>query len=277
MSCRQPLVFLKEAEEIRVNYNDIDRLRDFVTEDWTCTADVVIHISKNQLVDWDNINSYKDTLNIIIAVENTSQIPEVKEKGYKVYWEYPVSNYWELRSILHLGVDQVLLDGPLCFNLYKVKAICGENVELRMVVNKCFNNNLPQENGICGPYVRPEDIDLYSTFVDHFEFDSDNSIKKEYTLYKIYTKDKNWPGNLNLLLTNLNVDVDNRGFEVLPLEDEADEQQENKTFATRRMQCGQVCQGTSSCRLCEKYFNLINVIQKKAEQQKLKELKESQQ
>ena len=24
MSCRQPLVFLKEAEEIRVNYNDIE-------------------------------------------------------------------------------------------------------------------------------------------------------------------------------------------------------------------------------------------------------------
>ena len=56
-----------------------------------------------------------------------------------------------------------------------------------------------------------------------------------YFIINIYTKDKNWPGNLNLLLTNLNVDVDNRGFEVLPLEDEVDEEQENKTFATRRM------------------------------------------
>jgi hypothetical protein len=78
----------------------------------------------------------------------------------------------------------------LFFSLPEVKNICGENVELRAIVNKCFNKYLPQENGVCGTYIRPEDIEVYSNFIEHFEFDSDNSIKKEYTLYKIYTKDK---------------------------------------------------------------------------------------
>ena len=47
MSCRQPLVFLKEAQEIRVNYSDIERLADFVTDDWTCKADIVIYLPKD--------------------------------------------------------------------------------------------------------------------------------------------------------------------------------------------------------------------------------------
>lgn len=261
LSSRQPLTILKNAEEIRVNYNDIERLRDFVSEDWTSKAEIVIYLPNDQIIDWENINSYKDVLNITIATEDSKQIPNIKqEKGYKVFWAYPVSSFWELHSVLSLGVDQILLDGPLYFSLPKVKSICGSEVELRLVVNKCFNNNLPQENGICGTYVRPEDISEYSKFITHFEFDSDNSIKKELTLYKIYTEDELWPGNLNILLTNLNVDVDNRGFDLLPLEDYDDE----KIFAHRRLSCGQACQGISSCNFCPSMFNLINSLQKYA-------------
>lgn len=264
MSCRQPLVFLKEAEEIRVNYNDIERLKDFVTDEWTCQADIVIYIPKDQIINWDEINLYKDILKITIAAEDTDQlILGHQEYGYPVFWAYPVSTYWELRSILNMGVSQVLLDAPLYFDLPKVKSICGD-VEIRLVVNKCYNNYLPHENGICGTYVRPEDIEAYSAYVDHFQFDENLSLKQEHTIYNIYTKDKAWPGNLNLLLTNLKTDVDNRGFEVLPLEDYDD----NKIFAHRRITCRQECQGISNCRFCPNIFNLINSIQNYAEKTK---------
>ena len=266
ISCRQPLVFLQEATELRVNYDDIERLRDFVTEEWTCEADVVIYLPRDQLIDWETINSYKNILNITIAVEDTSQIIETQNLGYKAFWAYPVSTEWELQSLLGLGVSQVLLDAPLYFNLDKVKYLCGENVELRLVVNKCYNSHLPHENGICGTYVRPEDIEFYSKYIDHFEFDADNSLKKEHTLYNIYTKDKQWPGNLNILLTNFNVDVDNRGFELL---DEYDE----KLFARRRIRCKQECQGVSHCNFCPQSVELINAIQQKAEEEILAELK----
>lgn len=268
VSCRQPLVILKNAEEIRVNYEDIARLKDLVTDDWVCSAEIVIYISEHQMINWNEIDIYKDVLNIVIAVEDTKQISVIKSKGYKVFWSYPASIYTELRSLIYLGVDEVLLDGPLYFDLPRVKSICGDNIEIRLVVNKCYNNNLPLENGICGTYIRPEDIEIYSRFVDHFEFDSNNSLKKEHTLYTIYKQDKKWLGNLNILLTNLNVDVDNRGFEVIPTEEEPEDKteiQDNKNFALRRIQCGQACQSTSPCRLCQKYFDLIDIIQKWAE------------
>lgn len=269
VSCRQPLTILKEVEEIRVNYEDIERLKDFVSNDWVCSADIVIYIPNNQLIKWEEIDSYKDVLNITLAVENSNQISSIKEKkGYKIFWEYPVSTYQELNSVLSLGVDQVLIDGSLYFNLLRVKSICGENVELRIVVNKCFNNNLPLKNGICGTYVRPEDIEVYSKFVSHFEFDADNSLKKEYNLYNIYAKNKAWPGNLNFLLTNLNIDVDNRGFDLLPFEEN---NEDNKIFAKRRLSCRQICQEKSSCNFCPQVFNLINTLQSNVEKQQMKD------
>ena len=264
MSSRQPLTILKEAEEIKVDYKDIERLADFVSSDWVCTAEVVIYLPKDQLINWDTINTYKEVLNIVIAVEDPRVIIESKNNGYKTFWAYPASSFWELRGLIALNVDQVLLDAPLFFDLPKVKSICGSKIELRAVVNKCYNSFLPRENGICGTYIRPEDVDVYSAYIDHFEFDTNNSIKKEYALYKIYVRDKEWKGNLNILLTNLNANVDNRGFELIP-NDEDDE----KAFAHRRMTCGQKCQNISPCNFCSNTFQLINSIQDMAEKQNL--------
>lgn len=251
VSSWQPLTFLKKVQEIRVNYRDIERLYDFITEDWTCEADIVIYIPHNQIVNWKEIDNFKNILNLTIAVEDTAQIQEAKNLGYKVFWAYAVSSYWELQGILNLGVNQVLLDAPLYFDLPKVKQICGE-VEIRLVVNKCMNSHIKQKDGICGTYVRPEDVSEYEPFVSHMEFDTD-SFQKEYTLYKIYADDKQWPGDLNLLLTYLNTSVDNRGFEALFQGDEV------KSFARRRLTCKQKCQ-ENACKYCPNLFKLIDTL-----------------
>lgn len=261
VSCRQPLVFLKNMSEIRVNYLDIERLADFVTDDWVSPADIVIYIPKDQLVDWEKINAYKDVLKIIIAVEDTSMIEVAHLYGYKSFWSYPASSFWELQGLLDLKVDQVLLDAPLYFQLGKVKRMCGDDVELRLVVNKCMNGYMQRKNGICGTYVRPEDIDVYSEFIEHFEFDADNSLKKEHTLYHIYAENKNWPGNLNRLLTYLNVDIDNRAFDTLRIDEE-----DEKYFAHRRINCGQACLSGGTCTLCPSVFKLISVFSEHAEE-----------
>ena len=256
VSCRQPLTFLKQVQEIRVDYKDIERLKDFISDDWTCAADIVIYIPKDQIIDWNTLNLYKGLLNIIIAAEDSSVIKEAHENGYKAFWSYPASTFWELRGLLDLQVDQVLLDAPLYFNLIKVKNICGE-VEIRLVVNKCINNYMMRKDGICGTYVRPEDVEVYEKYVSHMEFDT-SDLQNERTLYKVYAEQKNWPGNLNLLLTYLNENVDNRGFELLPVEDD-----DKHYFAHRRLNCGQRCQeDPTRCNYCVKAFNLINAIDK---------------
>ena len=260
VSCRQPLVFLKNAKEIRVNYVDIERLVDFATEDWVCQADIVIYIPRHTEIDWKKITVYKDILNILFSVEDTELIPAIKELGYKVFWTFPASTYWELQGLLDLGVDQVLLDAPLYFDLPNVKRLCGDT-EIRLVANKCINNYMKRKDGICGTYIRPEDIEVYEPFVSHIEFDSDNSLQKENTLYHVYAENKQWPGNLDILLTHLNREVDNRGFEVVP-SNENDE----KAFAHRRLTCKQQCQSGGRCNYCYQIFDFINAIDKHSDE-----------
>ena len=246
ISCRHSLVELEKADEIRVDYKDIARLADFVTDKWQCTKDIYIYLPKDQLINWDKINIYKDLLPIYIAVEDTALIEVAQSYGYKVFWSYPASSYWELRGLLDLGVCQVLLDAPLYFDIPKVKAACGD-VEIRLVVNKCINGYMMRKNGICGTYVRPEDVDLYGAYVDHMEFDTDNDLRKEMALLGIYQK-RYWPGNLNILLTYLGENVDNRGFD--------------EEFGQHRLDCYQSCQRDGRCHYCQSTFSLITTVLK---------------
>ena len=241
-------------------YSDIARLADLCGDDWDHMANVVLYIPndiKTEDIAWEAIHPYDEVMNITVAIENANAIPIVQEQGYPVYWAFPATSYWELRGLLALGVAQILVDAPLFFDLPKVKSICG-SVKLRVVVNKCYNNYMPRLNGICGTYVRPEDVDYYSTYVDHMEFDTDNDLKKERILWKIYSEDKNWPGNLNLLLSGLGANIDNRGLNALPTI--ADEKP--TTFAEMRIGCGQRCQSTQNCHFCESIFRLVNTIDK---------------
>lgn len=254
ISVRQPLTLLRTATEISVHSEDLDRLRDLVTPDWTCAADIIVYLKES---DWTTIQRYQEVLNITIAAENTAMIREAKNAGFKAFWMYPASTYWELRGLLDLDVDQVLLDAPLYFDLPRVKKICGD-VELRLVANRCYNNYMVRNNGICGTYIRPEDIPVYEPYISHIEFNTD-SLRAERALLEVYTAQE-WPGNLNLLLTSLGVDVDNRGFSALPIDDTSDPHY----FARRRLNCQQKCQSDGLCKFCPLAFRLINMVDKKS-------------
>jgi len=143
----------------------------------------------------------------------------------------------------------VVLGAPLYFTLQKVKTIC-KKVEIRLPANQCFDRYIPCKNGIMGTYVRPEDAEAYGEYVDHLYFITDE-LKKERALVKVYKEQKIWPGNLNLLLTNLNYNIDNRGF--------------NNDFAVRRMNCGQICQENKRCQFCQNRFQLITAIDRNSD------------
>ena len=254
ISCRHPISELKKASEIRVDYNDIAILSHLITEDWICEADIIIYIPTNQVIDWEKIGLYKDSLNITIAAMDTNLIPEAQEQGFPSFWAYPITSFWELRSLLGLNVSQVCIDAPLYFSLPKVKQVCGE-VEIRLCANRCMNVHLPHEDGICGPYIRPEDVDEYAQYVDHIEFET-NTLSQELTLINIYQNKKVWPGNLNILLNNLHANVDNRGLDHL-----FNNKDDDKYFARRRIICGQVCQeNPKRCHFCHNAFRLVNNI-----------------
>jgi hypothetical protein len=81
-----------------------------------------------------------------------------------------------------MGVSQVLIGGPLYFDLAPV---AKKGVPIRVVANMCFDSYIPREEGICGTYIRPDDVDEYDKYVTTIEFFAEK-LEKEATLLEIY-------------------------------------------------------------------------------------------
>jgi hypothetical protein len=152
------------------------------------------------------------------------------------YWAFPVTTYYELEGIVNQGVCELLIAAPLTFDLERVSK---ENLPIRVVANLAYDNYIPRANGIKGFYIRPEDIGTYEKYISTIEFAVDD-LSKESTLLHVYKDNKEWPGNLNLLLTNLNFNIDNRSIP--------------DDFAEVRMNCQQRCMRNKNCHFCDSAF-----------------------
>lgn len=244
VSGRQPYSVLKKADEIKVQYKDRDRILDFIEKIPDKTIILDIPLEETQYP-WETLLMYKEKIDFILMVRNLHFAKIFAEQGFKWYWPYPIVSFDELREVAALGPCYLLLGAPLCFSLDKVRAIT--DVPIRLTANIAYEPYVPRENGITGRYIRPEDVVKYEKYVSALEF-IEPDLGKEATLLHIYKDNAEWPGNLNLLIKNLDVDVDNR---VLPDE-----------FADRRMTCGHRCKENGRCKFCNISFKFANAIRK---------------
>lgn len=263
VSGRQPYSVMKRADEIKVAYADRDRIMDFVEQlpDKTIILDV-----PGDEADWNTWYMYADKFaEFYIALHNLKRAHEFNDSGVKWYWPYPITSYYELGMILALGPSYLMIGPPLSFDLDRVAALAYADgdatpIPLRMVCNCARPAYLPTPDpiantAICSQWVRPEDAEAYGARVQCFEFENVD-LKQEEVMLHVYKENKNWPGNLNLLIQGLHFNVDNRAI--------PDE------FGTARMDCGQKCWSTSSCRLCPTSLKFAEQIRK----EKLRRAKE---
>ena len=230
VSARQPKDVLAKADEIRFDYKDRKGLYNLIEE--FPKKRYIINIPRNTEIDWQELVMFAAKVDLTLALENMRMAKICRELKLPFYWGYPITSFYELQGIVFLGACELLLGAPLYFDLAEVKK---KGLPIRLVANLCFDGYIPRPNGVCGTYVRPEDVPAYEPYVDTLEFETDD-IKKEAILLKVYQEDKNWPGNLNLLLTNLGEHVDNRAIP--------------EQFGSARIQCRQNCQRGGSCKLC---------------------------
>jgi hypothetical protein len=250
LSSDQSITLLKKVDEISLKSKDwqyFPVLREKYPE-----KDIIIKVNRDfslQLFLEDNISQLEK---LIFACDNYEQMKLCKEYGVRFYYNYTTTSFYELESLKELGVCYILVGIPLFFDL---KNVAAYNVPLRAIPNLAYEPYLPHENGICGQWIRPEDVNNYSEYIDVLEFyaEGDNKVLKEATMYKIYAEDKTWPGNLNLIIDNLNFNVDNRLFYY------------EDNLAERRMNCQHKCKvRPGSCRFCERQFQFESVLREYA-------------
>lgn len=251
---RQPYSVIKKADEIKFAYADKDKIIDLVEN---YSDKIIILDVPGDESDWNKWKMYDEVFaEFHIALHDLSRAGEFNENNIKWYWPFPITSFYELGMITNLHPSYIVLGPPLSFDLKKVKKkAIDENYEpvqeipLRMVVNSAHPSYLPTNgtHGICGQWVRPEDVNIYDEYVQCFEFEGYQSLKEEEVLLTTYQAGV-WPGNLNLLIKKLDFNVDNRA---IPEE-----------LGERRMICGQRCWSGSGCHLCVSAMKFADQIRK---------------
>ena len=239
--------YLEQADEIKVEWKNRKAIPD-IAEKYpgkTIILQFVYHQMKNpQNINWEDIDLWRRACqdNFICAVHDYASCIECKSRGIKFYYGYPVESYWELRGLKNLGVCYARLGPGLFFDMDAVKAI---GVPIRVIPNLAYNDILPHSDGICGQWIRPEDIDMYEDYAEVVEFE-DTDIKKEQALYRIYAKQEGWKTNIASLITNMS--------KTIP----ASNPLLTSEITKARLNCKQKCQANGACQICYRAFSLAN-------------------
>ena len=241
VSGRQSKSVMEKADEIRFQYKDLGRAFDYL-EVFTDKT-FIIDIPKDTEIDWNKLKMYADKVDLILALADLKLAGECYVNQIKFYWVYPITTWYELRGIVELNPCYLFLGAPLSFSLSKVKE-CTD-IPIRLCANLAYDAYIPRKEGICGQWIRPEDVDTYGAYVSAIDFVT-NSLDSEKTLLDVYKFDKTWPGNLNLIITNLNYNVDNR---LIP-----------EDLGATRMNCGQRCMDRGTCHLCDNGVKFANKV-----------------
>ena len=250
---------LKQADEIRVAYRDKGILMDYIEKvpDKTIILDIPTEEFEN--VNINEILMYSEKFsNFYACIHKLEHFLIFANNNINWYWAYPITSFFELRAILKLQPSQILLAAPLTFSLPQVKKLCSD-IKIRAVANSAVPKYLivsMYKDNVAGFWIRPEDVDTYAQYIDTIEFDVNyGDYKKEAILLDVY-KSRSWPGNINLLIDNLNRNISNIAIP--------------NDFAEKRIACGQACMVNGVCKYCNNALKVAEDIRKLAYERRKK-------
>lgn len=240
--------YIQEADEILFGDNHGDSMIDAI--ELYPHADFIYEVV-DQIDDWDYLKMINNRLNktnrrLIISTMYTTIAKSAKENGLAFYFSFAINNFADLQVADEWGASYALITAPLFFEQSKLKKF---TIPLRYRANIAYNGYFtPFRKNANAAFIRPEDQDLYDNGINTvIEFGS-SDVAQEETLYRIYKYDKTWSGDLNILITNLNISPApmNR---MLP-----------EKFGIQRLDCGGYCaEGRySPCHLCFNQMALAN-------------------
>lgn len=255
--------YLKKADEIMVEYRDRKAIPDYAKK--YPNAWIALEVTPDTPWEISEIKEYfiltREKLILCLPDMRDPRIEELKAAGIPFFWGYTVTTFWELEALVRLGVSQVRIGAPLFFDTERLNKFA---VPKRVCANVAHEGYLPYVDGIPGAWIRPEDVEAYEDVFYIIEF-ADCKEHKEEALYRIYAEQKNWPGRVDMIITNIYTDAYNR---MIPPE-----------FAAARKTCGQRCVAGGACRICHRLLTLAdpellrnykeNVLDKAEEEQHL--------
>ena len=177
---------------------------------------------------------------------------QLNEKNIIHYYSELVTDWDTFNGFLSLNVTDIFIGENICFYLEDLSQKAkNKNIALRTFCNVCQS---PWENtsSLKTFFIRPEDINLYSKYIDTFEFFFDSiNIHKLNVLYEVYVKNKKWFGLLNEIIFDYKGQEDNR-FII-------------SYFGEKRINCKKRCsyEANTTCHICDNIIDLSKTLKDK--------------
>ena len=219
-------------------------------------ASYVVEINPDKLEDkdWEMVSQYyimtKKKLKVAL---NTFNFTQCLQRKIPFFMSMPIESGWVLNALINQGVCAARITGELAHNLDFLNSL---PIEIRVIANK---SGAPfGYEPLLGGWFRPEDLyQLEAIDVCEFSF---SNMREEQALYRIYAENHEWPGELNMLVKDIqNSEILNR---VIPPQ-----------FQERRSNCKMRCQNGDGCHYCKTitFFTTMKTLTKIKEQIENKE------
>lgn len=250
LSSRQTEEYLKQADEIRVKYGDIDVIYDLMEKYFDKNIILELPYQTNEEIKWDTIFDLKKLLaNLVIRCYNKAQIFICETNNLQWFFGYPVETWEDFISLCSTNCIYILIGGDLVFSLPKLKNF---NKPLKMVPNVSnFSmlaplGNLSFNYSIVGDWFHPEGLKYFEPYIDYIEFE-ECTLAQERALFRIYIKQQGWRIGLSQLIKHLYTKAQGRLVD-------PDE------FYPHRIQCGRTCisNNLKGCHLCWNIMDLAD-------------------
>lgn len=244
VSSRQQPEYLQKCDEIKVMWNDRNIIFDLIEKYPGKTINLcryLIHSNEDD-IDWSEIKKFKTLArdNFVFGLTYIDEIIECKAHDIEFYYLEPIRSFRELQGLKLFGAKWAFIDAPLFFQMDKVRAV---GLPVRVTANVSVREAFPYADGVPGPWIRPEDVEAYEPYVDTIEFSRVN-LDQERALFRIYAEQKKWPGELGLIVQDINYLGTNR---MIPPD-----------LVEKRLNCGQKCMENGNCHLCWRILDLAN-------------------
>ena len=227
-----------KPDEIKFRYRDRKSITTFPDE-----PTIILDCYDIKELDWEEIKRINILTKekLVLCVDNIKLAEEAKKHNIKWYLGYSISSYYDLNGLLALSPTYIRINGPLFFDIEKVKNKAKKfDVLIRHTPNVAFSDGLSHWPGYSGTWIHPNHLYLYEDYIDVIEFE-DCDAKKEETLYNIYINQQSWPTSLSVLISNLDISpTSGIGRMITP----------EMTIA--RLKCRQICEAGGKCQICSR-------------------------
>ena len=241
-----------QADELKIKYNRADRTLEQFLQKYIDKSIIIDTTKSEDFNEQDLIlfSAFKEKYNnfkILIDYRNQEILNIVLKEKIPFFFSNFITTIDEVHGLIKYHPTDMYICEQLGFSLDRVsKLLHNNNVKVRVIPNIC-QSSYPDTPSIKTFFIRPDDIAVYSQYVDVFELFSDQL--RVQVIYEIYKKGK-WIGQISEIIPSFKQEL--RGDQLLNI------------FGDIRLKCKKRCMyNPSSCSMCNLFMNFSNTLKDK--------------